>query len=115
MSRQSISIETAWMRLRTQFVAWPSRWPARHGYLLHALIALFTIGLLLFPSRLAFPQQPAAEPLKGEISVSTTGVHAPVIRFSEEVEAQVRLSSSILVISFRSPSIFRSIGSISRR
>ena len=100
----SIHIETAWVRLRTQLGTRSLLWPACHGYLLYALIALFTIGLLLFPSRLAFPQQPAGEPLKGRLSVSTSGGYTRlVIRFSEEIEAQVRLSSSILVISFPRP------------
>ena len=104
MSRPSVPFESAWVRLRAQLGAQLTLRPAFHGYLLHTLIALFTIGLLLFPSRLVFPQQPAAEPLKGELSVTTSGGYTRlVIRFSEEVEAQVRLSSSILVISFPRP------------
>jgi len=104
MSRPSVSKKVVQPPLWVRIDAWLSPRPTRWSYFLHALIAFFAIGLLLFPSRLAFPQQLAAEPLKGEISISTSGGYTRlVIRFSEEVEAQVRLSSSILVISFPRP------------
>jgi tetratricopeptide (TPR) repeat protein len=76
----------------------------RCGYFMSAFMGLFAIGLVLFAVRPAFSQDSIPRPIQGEISVNTSGGYTRLIlRFSQEIEAQVRLSSSILVISFAQP------------
>jgi predicted negative regulator of RcsB-dependent stress response len=71
------------------------------------VIAIFVLieTLFLFALSLTYPTPAAAaEPIKGEVNVSTTGGYARlVIRMTEEVEANVRLSGGIIVISFKQP------------
>src|SRR5262249_11103573 len=62
-------------------------------------ITLFIAALLLGPIRPA-----AAQAVKGEATVTTAGGYGRIaIRLAMPVEAQVRLSSSILVITFEQP------------
>ncbi|HXF88535.1 MAG TPA: tetratricopeptide repeat protein [Xanthobacteraceae bacterium] len=50
------------------------------------------------------PRPASAEPIPGELSLNSSGGYLRlVLRFPKEVETQVRLSSSILVISFKEP------------
>ncbi len=77
---------------------------ARCCYFLRAFAGLLAIGLLSFAVRPAFSQDSVPQPIHGEISVNTSGGYTRLIlRFSQEIEAKVRLSSSILVIEFAQP------------
>ncbi len=70
------------------------------------VIAVFVLleALFLFALSLTFPTPASAAPVKGEVSVTTTGGFARlVIRLAEEVEADVRQSGGIVIISFKQP------------
>jgi tetratricopeptide (TPR) repeat protein len=70
-------------------------WPA----VALALAVLFVCTITLFA-----PRKAIAEPVPGELTLSSSGGYLRlVLRFPKEVETQVRLSSSILVISFKEP------------
>ncbi|HEU5272476.1 MAG TPA: tetratricopeptide repeat protein [Xanthobacteraceae bacterium] len=63
-------------------------------------LALLTLAALVLHS----PRAAHAEPVPAEISVDTRGGFARfVFRFNEELEADVRMANSILVVSFKTP------------
>ncbi len=60
--------------------------------------------IALLPALLSAPSPARAQGVPGEATVTTTGGYGRVvIRLATEVEAQVRLSSNILVIQFKQP------------
>src|SRR5436190_1630161 len=51
---------------------------------------------------LAAVQPALAEPIKADITVNTSGGYARIVfRFSEEIDADVRMANGILVVSFK--------------
>jgi hypothetical protein len=69
-----------------------------------ARFALSVIAALLTMCMLAPPRPAAAQAVRGEASVTTTGGYGRlVIRLTSEVDSQVRLSGSVLVIQFKHP------------
>lgn len=74
---------------------------ARRSCIFLAAVALVITVLMLL---LLLPGPAAAQAVRGDASVVTTGGYARlVIKLAEEVEAQVRSSGGILVIQFRRP------------
>ncbi|HVG51549.1 MAG TPA: tetratricopeptide repeat protein [Xanthobacteraceae bacterium] len=63
------------------------------------------IGLGLFAVGMAMPvERAAAQNVKADVSVNTSAGYARVVfNFAEDVESSVRLSSSVLIVSFRRP------------
>src|SRR5262245_60917083 len=77
------------------------RWPTRLRHWLNTLAAFVVVGLIVFTARPAISQ---TQGVRAEVNVNASGGYTRlVLRFSEEIEAQVRLSSSILVITFSQP------------
>jgi len=72
---------------------------ARPSCIVAGAIALIIAALLLLA-----PHPAAAQPVRGEASAQVLNGHARlVIKLSEEVETQVRISGNVLVIHFRRP------------
>ena len=66
--------------------------------------ARLAVALLLPALLLAAPRPAAAQGMRGEASVTTTGGYGRlVIRFAAEVESQVRLSGGVLIVQFKQP------------
>jgi len=68
--------------------------------------AAFAVLLLQTALLLGFLGAPAAaaEPVKAEITVNMSGGYARIVfRFSEEIDADVRMANNVLVISFKTP------------
>src|SRR5437764_454330 len=71
---------------------------ARGGWRACALAVMAVLALVLGP--LAGPAR--AEPVKGEISVDTSRGYARIVlRFSDEIDADVHMANNILVIAFK--------------
>lgn len=67
-------------------------------------IVLAAVALIITAVLLMLPRPAAAQAVRGDASVVTSGGYARlVIKLAEEVEAQVRSSGGILVIQFRRP------------
>jgi tetratricopeptide (TPR) repeat protein len=75
------------------------------SYRLRLLSVMFRCGpLLLAALLLALAVPAAAQVVKGEASVTTTGGYGRIaIRLATPVEAQVRMSGNVLVIAFKQP------------
>jgi tetratricopeptide (TPR) repeat protein len=87
--------KSGWTRLGSRAPLRRRVWPI----VALALAVLLTCAITLFS-----PRRALAEPVSGELTLNTSGGYLRmVLRFPQEVETQVRLSSSILVISFKDP------------
>ena len=72
---------------------------ARHTCILLAVAALIVTALLL-----VLPRPAAAQAVRGEASLSISGGYARIVlRLDQPVDAQVRISGGVLVISFARP------------
>ncbi|HVY58795.1 MAG TPA: tetratricopeptide repeat protein [Xanthobacteraceae bacterium] len=79
-----------------------ARRPSRFGSRVAGVLAAMQIALALALGG-AVPGR-AEEPVKGEVSVATRDGYARLVfRFPEEVDADVKLSGTILVITFKQP------------
>src|SRR5215470_14407027 len=81
-----------------------ARVPARLGLRVVAVLGLLQ-ALLFGALLLACPNAAAAaEPIKADVTVNMSGGYARLVfRFSEEVDADVRLSNGIVVVTFKQP------------
>ena len=72
---------------------------------LRVIAAVILLELLLLLSfTLAFPGVARAEPLRADISVNlSNGFARIVLRFNDEIDADVKMSNGILVVSFKQP------------
>jgi tetratricopeptide (TPR) repeat protein len=63
--------------------------------------AFLLLGLLI----LGLSEEPArAEPVKADVTVNMSGGYARIVfRFSDEIDADVRMANNVLVISFKTP------------
>jgi tetratricopeptide (TPR) repeat protein len=77
----------------------------RGGTGIRGRLRAFGLALLAFAALALHSPPPAhAEPVPAEISVDTRGGFARLVfRFNEEIEADVRMANSILVVSFKAP------------
>src|SRR5206468_13114638 len=74
-----------------------ARATARRG--LRAIAVLLQASLFLV---LAGMRPALAEPIKADLTVNTSGGYARIVfRFSEEIDADVRMANGILVVSFK--------------
>src|SRR5437879_1424727 len=76
--------------------------PPRAG----ARVVAFILAQLLLLGALmpAFPRAADAAPVRGQVSVSTTGGYARIVfTLTEDVEADVRLAGGILIVQFKQP------------
>jgi len=79
-----------------------ARVPARLGLRVVAVFGL--LQALLFGALLLACPNAAAEPIKADVTVNMSGGYARLVfRFSEEVDADVRLSNGIVVVTFKQP------------
>src|SRR6266542_1620450 len=77
--------------------------PPRLGVRIVAVFVALQV-LLLAALMLLFPAKAGAAPVKGDISVTTTGGYARLVfALADEVEAEVRLANGIVIISFKQP------------
>src|SRR5262245_37869938 len=85
--------------IRTQ-AAETARGTARTGLRAAALALLAALTLVLAPLGAAA----RAEPVRADVTVDTSKGYARIVfRFSDEIDADVRMANNIIVISFKSP------------
>ena len=66
--------------------------------------ARYIAGLILLVGVAAGGPGAAAQPVQAELSVDTTGGFARIVyRFNGDVDANVRMSNGILLLSFKTP------------
>ena len=69
-----------------------------------ACILLGVAALILTAVLLVLPRPAAAQAVRGEASLITTGGYARIVlKFPEPIDAQVRMSSGVLIVSFARP------------
>jgi tetratricopeptide (TPR) repeat protein len=74
----------------------PARRPPRRAVAWALALCVSLLGSLAGPA--------AADPIKADVTVSTSGGYARIVfRFSDDVDADVRLANSVLVIDFKTP------------
>jgi tetratricopeptide (TPR) repeat protein len=89
------------LTIKAMGVAGAARAAPRLGWRVAAAALVLEI-LLLFSLGLARPAR--AEPIKADISADLSGGYARIVfRFSDEIDADVRMANNVLVVSFKAP------------
>src|SRR6185436_15207319 len=69
-----------------------------------AFATALLFSLALFPRPALAQSQSQPQPLKGELTMSTAGGYGRlVIRLDTEMDAEVRVSSGVLIVQFKQP------------
>src|SRR6266404_5015302 len=79
-----------------------SNWAANGRAVVPSLPRAFAIAVLALAALLFGVPGVQAEPVKADVTVNMSGGYARVVlRFSEEIDADVRMSNNILVVTFK--------------